>query len=70
MLIGSQCSLVIRQIGQEAKAPDARIRGPVSIDRNCPVQQLAEIIPIKVPAVLEFPHQSLRIERIARLPEF
>jgi hypothetical protein len=39
MLIGSQCSLVIRQIGQEAKAPDARIRDPVSIDRNCPVQR-------------------------------
>ena len=34
-----------------------------------PVEELAEIVPVEVPAVLEFLHQARRIESIARLPE-
>jgi hypothetical protein len=45
-------------------------RSAQAADNGCrSVKELPEVIPIEVPAVLEFPNQTCGVESIARLPE-
>jgi hypothetical protein len=41
----------------------------VAVDDDGAARELAEVVPIEVPAIPEFPHQAGRIEAIACLPE-
>src|SRR5207244_9283330 len=42
---------------------------PVTVDDRCAVEELAQVIPVEVPAVPEFLDQACRIKNNPRLPE-
>ena len=70
MLIAGQHPFFVCQVRQKSE-PSGAIGGySVMVNDKSPVEELAEIIPIEVSAVLELLHQPRRIECIVRLPEF
>jgi hypothetical protein len=70
MGIVRQSPLIERQFGEKSKPSDAGRGNPVPVNDHCAADQLAEIVPIEVPAIFEFLHQAHGIEAVARLPEF
>src|ERR1700693_5150027 len=54
---------------QTSKASHAIGADSLTVEVHCSVEEMADIVPIKLPAILKFLHQARRIESIARLPE-
>jgi len=69
MLIVGQRALIRCQLGKKSEPAEAIGGNSVTVNDHCAVDELAEVIPIEVPAILEFLHQACGIESIARLPE-
>ena len=61
--------MVFCQVRKKSEPHDAIARDSVAINVHGAVQELPEIVPVEVPAILEFLDQTYRIERIPRLPE-
>ena len=69
MLVAGQHPLIVCQVRQKSEPPDAIGGNPVTVNDDRAVEELAEVIPVEVPAILEFLHQARGIESIVRLPE-
>ena len=69
MLIAGQHLLIRCQLGQKSEPSEAVGGDSVTVNDHCAVEELAEVIPVEVPAILELLHQARRIESIVRLPE-
>src|SRR5215472_15427688 len=61
--------LVRSQVCEKAEPPDAIGCYFFAVNHDGAAQELTQIAPVEIPAVLEFPHQTCRIEGIVRLPE-
>src|ERR1035437_2915828 len=70
MGIVDQHPLVVGQVCEKSKTPNAIGCDPVTVDDDGTTQELSQIVPVEGPAILEFLHQTRRIESIPRLPEF
>ena len=63
-------SLLFRcKVCEKSKSSDTICRDSPGINGSRAVKELAEVIPIEVPAILEFSDQMCGVESIARLPE-
>src|SRR5882762_2937800 len=62
--------LIVRQVREKSEASDTIGGDPVTVDDRGAVEELAQVIPVEVPAILEFLDQTCRIESIPRLPQF
>jgi len=69
MLVVGQQLLVRGQLGEKAESTETICDDSVAVNDHCTVEEPAEVIPIKVPAIAELLHQACWIERIARLPQ-
>jgi hypothetical protein len=58
-----------RGLPADLQRPGTVSGDPIAVNDYRAVEELAEVIPIEIPAVLELLHQAHRIESIARLPE-
>src|ERR1700716_860107 len=70
ILVLGQSPLIVSQIRQKSETSDAIGRDPVMVNDRGAVEQLAEIVPVEAPSVLEFLGQACRVESIPRRPEF
>ena len=64
-----QYALIVCQVRQKRESSDTIGRDSVTINNDSTAQQVAQIIPIEIPAIREFLHQTRRVERIPPLPE-
>src|SRR5208337_4467515 len=69
MRVVGQRLLFGRQLCQKSEPSDTVGSNLVAVNDYRAVEELAEVIPVEVPAVLELLHQPRRIESIACLPE-
>ncbi len=69
ILVSRHAPFIFCQLRKKSKVPHAISRDSFAVDDHGAVKKLAQVIPVEVPAILEFPHQSRRIECISCLPE-
>ena len=53
ILVAGKRSLIVRQIRQKSKPSDTIGGDPVTVNDHGAVEELAQIIPVEVPAILE-----------------
>src|SRR5664279_2170616 len=70
MRVVGQRLLFICKVCEKSKSSDTICGDSPGINGCRSVKELAEVIPIEVPAILELPDQKCGVESIARLPEF
>ena len=70
ILVLDQCPLIVRQVREKSEASDTIGGDPVTVNDSGAIEELAQIVPVKVPSILEFLDQARRIEGVPRLPEF
>src|SRR6266403_101751 len=61
--------LFSRQIREKPEASNTIGADSLAVDPRIAAQQVAQVVPVELPPLLEFLHQPRRIEGIARLPE-
>jgi hypothetical protein len=69
MLVVGQRPLIVCQVRQKSKPSDTIDGNPVTVNDYRAVEELAEVIPVEAPAILELLDQAHRIESISDLPE-
>src|SRR5438094_1955296 len=69
MAVVRQHALIVCEGREKSESPDAVGGDSVTVNNDGTAQKLAEIFPVEIPAVLEFPHQPRGIEGVSRLPE-
>src|SRR5580693_9750820 len=69
ILVAAELPLVVRQVHQEPKCPDAIGADFLTVEDHRSVEKLTQIVPVELLALLEFLHQARSIKSIARLPE-
>ena len=60
----------LSEVCKKGEALDTIGGDSVPVNSYGTAKELAEIVPVEGPAVLEFPHETHRIKSIPRLPEF
>ena len=69
MLVIRKHPFFVCQVRQESESSGAIDGNSVTVNDYRAVEELAEVIPVEVPAILKLPNQTRWIENIPRLPE-
>jgi hypothetical protein len=68
VLVARERAFIFCQVRKKAESPDAVGGDFFAVNRNRPIDELAQIFPVEVEAMLKLPYQALGIESVARLP--
>src|SRR5215471_1466529 len=66
--VGGQNAFFFRQVAQEREAAHTIGGDAAAIDLRRAANELTEVVPIEIVPILEFPHQTLGVEAVVRLP--
>jgi len=69
ILVAGERALIIGQVREKSEPSDAIGGDSLAVNDDGTVEELAQVIPVKLPAILEFLQHARGVESVLRLPE-